>query len=79
MDIRFLPTQSLKDFLQLIRECLEVDDAITSGPKRYGVREQFGWLKDACRCEAELESRGEPFVPIDWYRTCHEPYRSRPF
>lgn len=66
MNILELTDQSLKDLHSLIGEAMVADDAASTGPKPYGVRETSDWKRQADAFEAEMKKRGVSFKELDW-------------
>jgi hypothetical protein len=66
MNIRGFTTQTLIEFHNKIRECLQKDDENPSTEKVYGVRSFKDWRDFSDSIEAELSKRGVQVVKIKW-------------
>jgi hypothetical protein len=66
MNIGGLTDATLMELHALIRKCMEEDDKLPKGSKKYEVRENADWWQQANAIEAELSKRNKPFRKIDW-------------
>lgn len=66
MNIPRLTDETIIELHRLIQTCLECDDALPPGRKRWGVREYPDWQKQASDFEAELERRNLEYTKIAW-------------
>lgn len=66
MNIPGFTTQTLLEFHEKIRECLNKDDQNPLVEKVYEVRSCQDWREFVNSLEAELTKRGIQFLPIKW-------------
>ena len=66
MNIPGFTDQALLVFYAKVQECLNKDDANPSSEKVYLVRTSNDWRQLSAAIGTELNSRGVPFVQIQW-------------
>jgi hypothetical protein len=66
MNIPGLTDATLLELHALIRRCMEQDDKLSTGSKKYQVRENADWRQQANAIEAELSKRNRDFRKIEW-------------
>ena len=66
MNVASLSDDRLSELHARIRRCLDDDDGLPAGPKKFEIRENPVWREQADVLEAELRRRNMEYVPVKW-------------